>query len=762
MDDSKELSLKDIFNIFIQYKYIIFFITLVSFIISYIIAFYKPNIYQASSTVLIEKEAKPVIKEGDVLGGLFNVTSNSSLNTEKEIIKSRFLVEKVIKKLSLDKDYIAIDKLYKKHFFYKNFPLEIKILGVKNATFKIIPKTSKVYLLKANGVYENGDNFNFSKEFLFNKNYKNSHLQFIVRKKNNLPLNMKEYIINIMKPQYLAEIISSNKLFVENNGENTSILKILYIDTIPKRAQDFVNFLTKIYMEQTLKNKTKEITYTLNFINSQLNKIKKNISLSSQKLEDFKKRTKTIDIKSSIKNLSNQLAEYENERNILTFQIDTLKKIYYKVKKGKDLNSITLFGTGVDNNNISNLVAQLQNALIKRDILLKDYTYLHPEVKKVTSQIYHLKKMIKSSIKNLLNNLINKKNIIERKLSLLNKKLDLLSKNERNFINLEKNFLLNSKFYSYLLEKKTEIEIRKAATVNKNRVLDLAVLPSSPIEPKRKVIYIIGISFGLIVGVLIAFILFLLNRKITTIDDIVRYLKKGVPIIGTIPFSKDYSKEKDINSLEPIIIDEFRNLRMNLSFLLDFNKGGVVCVNSTIDNEGKSFIAANLAKSITKLGKNVLIIDTNLKNPTLDKIFNIDNSKGLVSYLKGKEFTQSDMIQRKDGVFILPTGGEVSNASELISSNYFLDLLDYLRKVYDFIIIDTPSLLNSSEVKNIIRYSDVILYIFKIDYSYKDYIQIVNKLSITNKIGVVINNVHEIKDKFKYDMLDIYNYSFKS
>ena len=762
-EERKEFSLKDIVSIIFRYKYTIILITIISFLIAFGVAFYKPNIYKASSTVQIEKKEKQTLKPDDVVGTILNISPTSNLNTEKEIIKSRFLVQKAIEKLHLNKEFIAIDKLGKKHFFYKNEPLKIDLNSSENIFLTIIPKTQTTFLLKAKGSLKDGGSFKFSKEYLYNKPIKTPYFTTIVRKKDGVVLDMKEYKLFNYKPSYLANIISNNKLVVEDVGQGTTILKISYIDYIAKRAQDFVNFLTKVYMEQNLENKTKEVVFTLDFINKQLEKIKKNMSLASAKLENFKQKSNTINIKESIKDLSQKLAEYENQKNILDLKIDALKKVVSQIRKGEGLDTITLAGTGLDNQSIGDLVSQLQDALIKRKFLLKDYTYLHPEVKKVSAKIAQLRRMIKKSIRNLLKNLEYQKRILTRKLYILNKKLKTLSKHEQKFVNLERGFLLNSKFYSYLLQKKTEAEIKKAATINRNRVLDYAVLPDSPIEPKRKAMYIMGLAFGLILGIIVAFIRYMLNPTLERVEDIEKELKKNT-IVGIIPKSKQLKNIKYpqidgklLKSLEPNILEAFRNLRTNLSFLLDFNKGGVISVSSTVDKEGKSFIASALAESIEALGKNVLIIDTNLKEPTINKIFNISNDKGLSDYLRGKEIVINSVIQRKNGLYILSTGESVENASELISSKYFLDLLEHLRKIYDIIIIDTPSFMDASETKNIIRYSDVILYILKLNYSKKDYIDIINKLSQNNKIGVVVNEVKDIKERFKHDMLNLKN-----
>jgi len=749
--EEREFRLRDLGGVINRYKYVILLITLLSFIIAYIYAYYIQNIYQASSTVLIEKEDKQSFKPNDIVENALNISTSSNLNTEIEIIKSRFLVQKVIEKLHLNKEYMALNSFGKKYFYYKDFPFDVDINSTQNLYIKIIPKNKNKFTLEVKGV----KNSKKEKDYLYGKHIKNQYYDIVVNKKPNSTLTMKEYHAIFYKPSYLARIISNERLNVEILGEDTSILKISYTDTVSKRAQDFVNFLTKIYMEQNLKNKTKEVVFTLEFINKQLNKIKKNLNLSSKKLETFKIKSNTIDIKDSIKKLSAQLTEYENQKNILSLKVDTLKKIVKQIKKGTNLDTITLSGINIENNTINDLVSQLQNALIKKRFLLKDYTYTNSKVKKVQTQIIQLKDMIKKTVINLLNNIEYQRRVLDKKILTLNNKLKMLSINEQNYVTLEKNFLLNSKFYSYLLQKKTEAEIKKAATINKNRILDYAVLPDSYIKPKRKKLYIIGISFGFILGIIISFILYLLNKKINVIEDIENTIGAN-KIAGAISELKGAKNGLSIEKLDKKIFNQFRNLRTNLSLLLDFNKGGIISINSTVNSEGKSFISAFLAQSISLLDKKVLIIDNSINNPSIHTIFKIENREGLSDYLQSNELDIATYIKHRDNISILPAGKNLKNASELISSKKYEELLNNLKNLYDFIIIDTPSFSHSSEIKNIFRFSDTILYIYRVKFSKKEYINIAKELSKNNEnTAIVVNFISNIENSYKHNLFNI-------
>jgi len=759
--EEDEIDLKQLFRTIINRKWTIIIVTIIITSLAVLYAYYQPNIYQASSTLELESEKKGGFSQ-DILADALSGAGGSSLDTEKEVVKSRFLVKQVVEKLNLNKSFIGVNKYYKKIHYYKDRPLNVEFLKGENLVFKITPKTDSSFLLETTFKDNNSNKIEYKKEHLYNKKIDNKYFSIKVNKDNNSSLDMRYYLVSSVSLAYFADELRNKRLSVSTPAKNADILKISYTDKVPLRTKDFIDELTRAYLKQSLDRKTQEATFTLKFVNEQLKKIEANLKASSKKLEEFKKRNKTVNVKESITQLSQQLAEYENQKSILNMKLNGIKEVVAQIRKG-NLETLTLAGIGIEDQSVGSLIAELQQAMIKQKELLKDYTALHPEVKKVSTRIRQLKKIISKSIKNILVNLNQRKKVIDKKLQQLQAKLKALPKQEQDYIGLERNFLFNDKFYTYLMEKKTETEIKKAATISKNRILDLPLLPKEPIKPKRKLIIAVGLILGLILGVIFAFIREFLDNTIKTEEDIDDMVK--APKIGIVPHYQEGKIDRTLiilDSPKSPVSEAFRNIRTNLQFIISEKGNSVIAVTSTVAGEGKTSIAANIAGALSLLKKRVVIVNLDLRKPTLHEIFKISNTKGASNYLSGSISMNEAIHKTKyEYIDIIPAGPVPPNPNELIASERLSSLINNLEKDYDIVILDTPPVGLVADSKVIIRLVDIAVYVFRANYSKKEFVKLANELySNSTKLAVVLNDVKVSKKGYGYGYGSGYGYGY--
>jgi capsular exopolysaccharide synthesis family protein len=382
----------------------------------------------------------------------------------------------------------------------------------------------------------------------------------------------------------------------------------------------------------------------------------------------------------------------------------------------------------------------------------------------MNARIIQLKIMISKSIKNILATLKQQQKIIDQKLARLEKKLKSLPKQEQDYIGLERNFLFNEKFYTYLMEKKTETEIKKAATINKNRILDTALLPKEPIKPKRKLIIAIGVILGLILGVVLAFIRAAFNNTIKEESDVKENTK--APLAGVIPKYKTINDERRLIVLDAPKSPEaeaFRNIRTNLQFMLKSKSHNIISITSTIAKEGKTSITANLAGTLHLLKKKTIILSLDLRKPTLHKIFELSNTKGISSYLSG-EHKKEEVIRKTKFTYIdvIPSGPIPPNPNELIASEELSQLIDELKEEYDYVLLDTPPIGLVADTKVIVQHSNLTLYVIRADYSKKEFLNLVNELYEKDKmnLAIVLNGVKVSKRGYGYGYGSGYGYGY--
>jgi len=747
--DIDELKFSDLLWVIKRYKYSIISIALLVTFISVAMAYYKPNTYKAQATIEISRNAKSTAIQDMIQAALMGTTT-SDIDTEKAILKSRLLILDAMKQVDVVTHIWSVNRIYKKHELYLDSPIAIDIIKGRDIKFKLSPINKDFYRLEFDGRKSDGSKFHYKGRYKYNKQAKSKYFDLVITK-TGLPLSSKYYEFIIFNTDHYAEMLRHLKINVTQLEEKANILGITYQDSVALRAKEFVNTLASVYMKKNIEHKTKEATQTLKFINKQLSAIEDELKKSENNIEKFKIKQKTVDIKMSANQISKTLADYENKVGILNMQISILNTAYNKVKKGVGLDTLTLVGVGIDTSGVSSLINELQQALIKRKTLLKEYTSAHPEVQKVTARIENLKRIIKKSVSNILKELRVKKDLLTKQMNKYQTKLKKLPKAQQNYLSLERKFTFNSKFYNYLLEKRTETEIKKAATVSQNRIVDLAILPEKSNKRSLFITALLGFIEGVILGTLVAFLRNFFNNTIKTIGDV----KRGTiaPVIASIPKFYLVKNRGLIVKEEPKSpeAESFRILRTNLQFMVEDKSSKVIAVTSTVPKEGKTTIIGNLGVTLEMLDKRVVILNLDLRKPTLHKMFNMDNNIGLSEYLSGQ--TNLDKILKFtefDNLHIIPAGKVPPNPSELISSDRLKELIDNLKEYYDYILIDTPPIGIITDAKIALKLVDVVLYIVRANYSKKEFLQTVNELYKDEKIpslGVILN---AIKDKAGY------------
>lgn len=304
------------------------------------------------------------------------------------------------------------------------------------------------------------------------------------------------------------------------------------------------------------------------------------------------------------------------------------------------------------------------------------------------------------------------------------------------------------------------------------KVVDPAVNPEYPVEPKTKLNFIIGIFSGLVIGLVLAFLLETMNHKIKTHDDIKKYLK--IKTLGIIPHNsidnemnekkKVYVKPGETNVkifTEPnsVVSESVRMIRTNLNF----SDLKLVNVTSTMPSEGKSELIANLAASFALLDKKVLIIDCDLRKPKVHKNFGLPRNKGVSDIVLSKgSLDYHRAIQtynfEKTSIDILTAGSKISNPSELINSKFFAKMLDQIRVDYDFVLIDCPPISSMTDGVLVSKLCDGTVYVIESDRIDYPLIQSCIEELRNNKafiLGAVLTKVDIKREKkiygYKYD-----------
>jgi capsular exopolysaccharide synthesis family protein len=350
--------------------------------------------------------------------------------------------------------------------------------------------------------------------------------------------------------------------------------------------------------------------------------------------------------------------------------------------------------------------------------------------------------MIKNRIKSLKIALENQKKVLLNIKAQYLKMLQNLPQNERKLADLLRNYQVNEKIYSYLLEKRAATAIAKASIVSDNRVIDPALVPTAPYKPKKSMIMAIGAILGLILGIVAALLKEFLSTKIKTREDVEKLT--SVPIIGTVPhFKKKDDILKTLHSPKSSVAEAFRAIRTNLKFIAP-DKLQVIVVTSTVSGEGKTTVASNIAGIFSVAGKKTVLVNLDMRKPSLHKIFEVKNEYGISNVL-ANEKDLKDVIQptKYKNLDIILSGSIPPNPGELIQSKKMDEVIIKLREDYDIVVFDTPPVGLVVDALHVLEKSDANIYLFRANYSKKEFVNMLNDLKEKNIKGLsaVINDI---------------------
>jgi capsular exopolysaccharide synthesis family protein len=312
--------------------------------------------------------------------------------------------------------------------------------------------------------------------------------------------------------------------------------------------------------------------------------------------------------------------------------------------------------------------------------------------------------------------------------------------------------------HARIAEEKVDNAIPKTVMV---QVVDQARPGKDPVRPNKTLNIVLGIVVGLVVGVGLAFFIEYLDTSVKTIDDVERALQ--APVLGVIP--QNVGSLADEEGSDSQYAEAYRVLRTHILFSRKDENLNTLAVVSAGAGEGKSTTSLNLATIFAQAGQRILLVDSDLRRPTLHKILRVSNSLGLVSYLL-KQNTLEEVIQKtKVPMLDFMASGRLPNSSlGILNSPRMKDLISELKKRYDFIIFDSPPIMGVSDASILASEVDMTIQVIQ----YRRYPQPMNiraKQMIEkvggNLIGIVLNNINMSQDEGYYYYSGYYHGYYK-
>jgi tyrosine-protein kinase Etk/Wzc len=714
--------------------------------------------------------------------GLFKTTEN--IDNDLEILKSFSLIKKVIQETDLNVSYFSYnntplsDLLYNTPFIsktelYTQSPIVVIIdPSVPQATglnFRITFLNENEFTLEADGekvpLYNYIDDrivgympaIHFKQRYKFGDEAKTRYFNMRIQKTSNYD---KDFTTHSSLYFYLNDINDltlqyQNSLKTETTSERSTLIRISLSGTNSQRITDFLNNLTSAYLGKNLDKKNNTALSTIDFIDSQISDIADSLNYAESALKNFRSSQGVMDLSFQGQQIFEQLSRLENERAALDVQRKYYEYLNNYLSTNTEISDILAPSSmNVVDPILTNLVTQLMDLNGERVSLLKNSAnQQNLYLADINIRLENVKKTIKETVKNTLNTLSISLNEINYRMAKASGQISQIPKTELQLRGIERKFTLNDAIYTFLMQKRSEAQISRASNLPDYEVVDAATIAmSNVVSPKKIINFFIAIFLAMLLPSSYILIKDFLNNKITDPEELERLTT--YPILGRV--FHNYHRTKTVVNDHPnsSVTESFRTVRTNFQFFSEGGKRQVLLITSATSGEGKTFCSINMGSAFALNGHRTVLLEFDLRRPKIHQEFGSSNIIGISTYLIDKANLEDIIVPTHiENLDLISAGPSAPNPAELIGSERTAELIDKLKEMYDYIIIDSPPAGILAETQLLMKYTDLTILIARLEKTVKSTFITTLKSFEANKfsnISILINDLDVKRDAQKY------------
>jgi len=713
-------------------------------------AYYKnqfiQTVHSASSLISIKDNSNPLFTSNTSLTFNWGGTTDK-VTTAIVQFKSRTHAEQVVDELQYyinyikEGDYYNVDAYKQTPFFvyadssaaqlYGN-NIRIKVLDQQtfelSATFSSATAGGYHYGEKRDETLEvpEGD---WKQQFKFGDSIQLPFLKVLIEKRGATIATGGEWLFNF--GDYWGTVNSYKNIAIRPAPDGSSILLLSLTGGNKQRLIDYINTSSVILERGELERKNKFAVSTIEYIDSSLVLQEKSLRKSEQDLEDFKDTSQLIDVLSQSSDFNQRLSEFEIEKRGIQNKLNYYDNLKSYLKNKTDYSVIQAPSVvGIEEGSISAAVFRLitlSEERKKREFAMRPDA---PVFREIDRDINAVKEVIYENIKSS-NYLLNEElAALYEQIGKVEAQIKKLPKEQQEFLKIQRQFDMDNNIYTVFMSRRAEAELVKAANVSDVYVIDEAKDTGGNGDRKDSNInYLIALLVGIAIPISAAFLLTLMDNFIHTTKDIEKL--SSIPLIGVVGKTNHATNLIVKDKPQSTIAESFRGIRSSLHFIYNqdsLHGSRTIMVTSSVSGEGKTFTSINLATVFALSGKRTILVGMDLRKPKIFDDFNIENDVGVSNYLV-KDCNLNEVI-RSTGVENLDmvlSGPVPPNPSELIMTRRCGEMIDQLKKDYDYIILDTPPLGLVADALEIAKYADATLYVVRQGYTKKAMLDVVNE-----------------------------------
>ncbi len=719
---------------------------------------YTQNIYKGTVTVMLKSDEPKSISRAELIEGFGLSPEIKSLENQTIILRSKKVVKRAIDQLDFAIDiysngFLMDYDMYNRspfsvimdssHVQILNTPINIKPEANNKVTITIDTENALLHSFSDEKNHGGSGSISFKKTMNWGDEVNTPFGKFkLINNQTELKPEV-EYYFYFRSHDWLTNLYRG-KISVSPYKEGSSIIYISTTGTNTFKIINFLNALSKIYLEQSLERKNDIASRTIHFIGNQLINVADSLKCAQEKLMNFRRSNIFSAPTEMTARLADQYFEFEKNLNLISLREEYYKNLSTQLENNPLGEDYLLPAFSEDANSlISNLVLELLGLINEQKLIKSQGAEINPYLDELERKIQVSKQNLLTSLDKLLENIEIEKDKIKHQMHKLALKMNQLPDLERKYLDVERGYKLNDAIYTFLLQKQSETQITKASNAPDNEIIDEAAI-TGLVSPNRKknTQQALMLAFALPIAIIV--LKEYLNNKIRDKQDI-SSICSSIPIIGYIPQYK--GAHNNVIHEEPLsnISESFRALRTKLKFMCPSKESQVITITSTNTGEGKTFCALNLASAFAISGKKTVLVGFDLRKPRLTEIFSHHNHNGLSNYLIGQSSVDEIIYSGEvENLSIIPSGAIPPNPSELIANPFASELFKQLKEKFDVVIVDSPPIGVVADSRVLMEYGNCHLFVVRSTKTNKEHFKhtIQNLVSEgIESIGFILNDI---------------------
>jgi capsular exopolysaccharide synthesis family protein len=546
--------------------------------------------------------------------------------------------------------------------------------------------------------------------------------------------------------------------------KTSQLVNISFVANDPKFSANVANKIADEYLLYVRESKVKPTLEARKRLENEVDSMREKLKASEENLNQHIAKSRSIFLnedKGYESLITKKLSKLFEELDEATSERISREAIYSEIKKsGIDYSAVLQHPV------IQSLTIEYSNLESEYYNLLKVHKPAYPKMVRMNEQIDQLKDRISEEEQRIVNSLDSDYKIALKREMFLSSAIEKLQRDvtaSQQNINqlqiLDREVETNRDIYNSLLKRLKELGVSAALTESNIQIIDRAEVPYKPFKPDKARNIILSLIIGLFGGIFLAFFTEYFDNSVKTVEDI--EYRANLPVLGIVPVSE--TNPVELISTQPQdngpFADAFKSISTFIQFKNSQKPPRQILITSALPRDGKSISAVNVAKSFSSIYGKGIIVDADLRKPSLHGMFNLDNSTGLSSFLSGVKGNELISKLPDMGFDVITSGPVPTNPSELLNSSLMKELIDTLSSThYEYVIIDAPPILGTPDTLILSTFIESVLVICRSAITPRDALaQTIKSLNDVNAniLGIVLNGQNNMK-KYGYS----YGYSY--